>query len=80
MGIQVSFEDFLGFSNLTPEVAIKPIPTIPNTVAIPVVLSPKILPSTIKKAATKHNEIPNTNETYCQRIIIPSFQTKSVKI
>jgi len=63
MGIQVSFLGFLGFSNLTPEVAIKPIPTIPKIVAIPVVLSPKILPSTIKKAPIKHDEIPNTNET-----------------
>jgi hypothetical protein len=53
------------------------IPTINETIAAGIVLSPKILPSTIKKAATKHNEIPNTNETYSQRIIIPSFQAKS---
>ncbi len=41
-----------------PEVAIKEIPTIAITVAIPVVLSPKMLPS-IKKAAAMR---ANTNE------------------
>ena len=73
MDIQVSFEDFLAFPNPTPEVAIKPIPTIPITIAQPVLFSPKMFPSNIKKAPIKHNEIPNTNETYCQRIIITTF-------
>ena len=33
------------------DVAIKPIPTIPTTVAMPVVFSPRISPSNIKNAA-----------------------------
>jgi hypothetical protein len=77
MFIQVSFEDFLGFSNLAPEVANKVSPTSVKAIAAGIVLSPKMLPSTIKKIPITHNEIPNTNETYSQRIIIPSFQTKS---
>ena len=47
--------DFLAFR----DVAIKQIPTIPMTVAIPVVLSPKILPCHIKKAPVKATKIPN---------------------
>ena len=51
---QVSFEDFLAFLNMKAcmyVISIMNIPTIPNRVAIPVVLSPKMLPSTIKKTA-----------------------------
>ena len=80
MAIQVSFQDFLGLNDhRAPEVPIKPIPTIPITAAMPVWFSPKIdSPATITRAPIKHTIIPNAKETYCQRIIIPSFQTKLI--
>jgi len=43
------------------DVAIKPIPIIPITVAIPVVFSPRMSPSNIKKAAVKDRTIPIIN-------------------
>ncbi len=49
------------FSNRNLDVAIKPIPTMPTIVAIPVVFSPKILPSHIKKAPVNAAKIPNIN-------------------
>ena len=68
----VQTEDFvcvLRHARFSPEVPIKPIPTMPTTVAIPVWFSPKTgSPATIKKAPIKHNEIPNTNGTYAHRI------------
>jgi hypothetical protein len=39
-------------------ISIMNIPTIPNKVAIPVVLSPKMLPSTIKKTAITQTKTP----------------------
>ena len=32
------------------------------------------------RAPIKHTIIPNAKETYCQRIIIPSFQTKLITV
>jgi hypothetical protein len=51
------------------KVLIKPIPTMPVTMAMPVVLSPKILPFTIRKAPVKHSDIPNANNARCQILI-----------
>ena len=51
------------------------IPTIPNRVATPVVLAPKMLPSTINKTATAHTKTPNAINTYRQpRIEISPLQ------
>ena len=43
------------------DVAIKPIPTIPMTIAMPVVFSPRISPSNIKKAAVNDRISPIIN-------------------
>lgn len=54
--------------NVTLDVAIKPIPTIPIMLAIPVVFSPRISPSNIKKAAVnaKTSPVINTGKNdYC---------------
>jgi hypothetical protein len=47
------------------KVLIKPIPIMPVTMAMPMVLSPKMLPSTIRKAAAKHRETPKANSARC---------------
>ena len=49
------------------------IPTRPTTVAMPVVLSPKIFPSTIRNAPVKHRDIPNANSTRCRILILLLF-------
>ena len=48
-------------SNVMFDVAIKQIPTIPVTVAIPVVFSPRISPSNIKYAAVNARTSPVMN-------------------
>jgi len=51
--------------NVELEVLIKPIPIIPVTTAMPMVLSPKIFPFTIRNAPVKHSDIPNANSARC---------------
>jgi hypothetical protein len=66
------------FSNRNLDAAIKPIPKIPMTIAIPVVSSPKIRPSHIKKAPVNANKIPNTNITFWYIVIILSSFTSTL--
>jgi len=51
------------------KVLIKPIPIMPVTMAMPMVLSPKILPFTIRKAPAKHRETPKANSARCQVLV-----------
>jgi small neutral amino acid transporter SnatA (MarC family) len=48
------------------KVLIKPIPSMPKTIAMPVVLSPKMLPCTIRRASVKHRAIPKANNAGCR--------------
>ena len=62
LDIQVSFKDCLAFPNINAcmnVISIMNIPAIPKSVAKPVVLSPKMFPSTIKKTAVTHKKTPN---------------------
>jgi hypothetical protein len=47
-------------------VPIRQIPASASTVAIPVVLSPNILPSIISTIPIEHKRIPNAKEAYCR--------------
>ena len=38
---------------------------MPTTMAMPVVLSPKMLPCAIRRAPAKHRETPEVNRTRC---------------
>jgi hypothetical protein len=51
------------------EVLIRPIPIMPVTMAMPMVLSPKMLPFTIRKAPAKQRETPKANSTRCQVLV-----------
>ena len=51
------------------EVLIKPIPIMPVTMAMPIVLSPKMLPFTIRKAPAKQRETPKANSARCQVLV-----------
>jgi hypothetical protein len=57
------------------EVLIKPIPTMPVMVAMPVVLSPKTLPCTIRAAPVKHRAMPEMNRAYRNVRGLFSFHT-----
>lgn len=57
------------------EVLIRPIPTMPVMVAMPVVLSPKTLPCTIRAAPVKHRVMPERNRTYRNVRVLFSFHT-----
>ena len=73
MIVQVSFSELLDFLNINAcmyVISIMNIPTIPIRVAIPVVRSPKMLPSTIKKTAITHTKTPNAINAYCQLLIV----------
>jgi len=59
------FNSLFYFSNLNFDVAIRPIPTIPVTIAIPIVFSPNILPCHIRKAPVNANKNPNANNIFC---------------
>ena len=68
MHLKLRVCQFFGFAALAakiaPEVPIKPIPTIPITVAIPVWFSPSSgSPVTITRAPITHNVNPNANTT-----------------
>jgi hypothetical protein len=51
------------------EVLIKLIPIMPVTMAMPMVLSPKMLPFTIRKAPAKQRETPKANSARCQVLV-----------
>jgi hypothetical protein len=57
------------------EVLIKPIPSMPVTMAMPVVLSPKTLPSTIRNAAVKHRDMPKAKSARCHVLVLFNFCT-----
>jgi hypothetical protein len=63
--------DFVVFLSvdLVVKVLIKPIPAMPVTMAMPMVLSPKMLPSTISNAAIKQRETPKANSARCQVLV-----------
>ena len=48
------------------KVLIRPIPIMPVTMAMPMVLSPKMLPFTIRKAPAKQRETPKEDSARCQ--------------
>jgi hypothetical protein len=57
------------------EVLIKPIPTMPIMVAMPVVLSPKTLPCTIRTVPVKQRAMPEMNRAYRNVRVLFSFHT-----
>lgn len=52
------------------EVLIKPIPSMLVTMAMPVVLSPKMLPFIIRRAPVKHRDTPMTNRVRCHVLVL----------
>ncbi len=49
---------------------IKPIPIMLTTMAMPVVLSPKMLPLSIRQALAMHNAMPRANSACCRVLFV----------